>query len=716
MRSRSFTKHSSVRVAFVSPGVRKVIIGLAALVLAALPFVARADDDLPGRVGRVAEFAGQLFLAPQDRATEWAPVGINYPITSGDNLWVSGDGRAEIDYGGGQFRFAGDTNLNVARLDDRQLALFIAQGRLIVRVRVLDAGDVTRIDTPNTQVTLTRPGLYRIDVLPDGQGTTVSVREGEALVALTSGAQQALPGQMLTVSGPEPAYADIRNGFGLDGFDSWSDGRDRHYESGGSSAYVSREMVGYAELDEYGIWENTPTYGPVWYPSAVAVDWTPYRYGYWTSVGSWGLTWVDSAPWGYAPSHYGRWVRVGPRWGWCPGAFVARPYWAPALVAWYGGGSWGMAGSAGAPVYGWVPLGWGDPYNPWWRSCSHNCWTHYNRPFAVNVAVRPTAPPARYSHASVPGAMTAVAAPNLGSRQPVATSMVPLPLSLARSAPILATAPAVPPTPSHLPGFRPGERGTPAPASTSYSRTWPGRNAAAQTPGPSALPGAPSATGTVAPRTGAGPSGVPSTFAPAARPAPGGLSPVVPPSATKPPQVVAPAPDARRSAPAAPTPGAGGTVVPVPPPRSDGTPQIQHPRPPGQPGSSPPGSLPPQTPGRTPNTPAGGQATGAPPAGSQATGGLSAPPSRPVPPPAAPGRVAPTPSLGQPPVAQGRVAPTPSLGQPPAAPSRVAPTPSLGQPVSPPAAVPAPAAPVRQQPAQAKPADVDKNSPGPVPR
>jgi hypothetical protein len=57
----------------------------------------------------------------------------------GDNLWVGGgDGRAEVDYGGGRFRLAGDTNLHVSRLDENKIALFIAQGRVIVRLRVLD--------------------------------------------------------------------------------------------------------------------------------------------------------------------------------------------------------------------------------------------------------------------------------------------------------------------------------------------------------------------------------------------------------------------------------------------------------------------------------------------------------------------------------------------------------------------------------------------------
>ena len=111
-----------------------------ALFVALLPLapgaLAADDDDLPRRVGRVADVGGELFLAPQDGPTDWAPIGINYPVTSGDNLWVGADGRAEIDYGGGQFRLAGDTNLHVSRLDDRQLALFVAQGRVIVRLRV----------------------------------------------------------------------------------------------------------------------------------------------------------------------------------------------------------------------------------------------------------------------------------------------------------------------------------------------------------------------------------------------------------------------------------------------------------------------------------------------------------------------------------------------------------------------------------------------------
>ena len=489
---------------------------LAALLLAVLPFAARAaDDDLPGRVGRIADFAGQLVLSPQDRPTEWEPIGINYPITSGDNLWVSSDGRAEIDYGGGQFRLAGDTSVHISRLDDRQLALFVAQGRVIVRVRSLDPGDATRVDTPSTQVTLTRPGLYRVDVAPDGQATTLTVREGEAQVALAYGAQQSLPGQTVSVVGADPAAADIRNGIGVDGFDTWSANRDRRYERGRSTAYVSREMVGYADLDEHGSWQTYPEYGAVWFPTTVAPGWAPYRDGYWTNVGGWGPTWVDRAPWGYAPFHYGRWAWIGGRWGWTPGGYVARPVWAPALVAWVGGPGWGLSVRYGTSVYGWVPLGWGDAYHPAWRRCSYNCWAHYNRPYAVNVTVRPAAPPARYSNIAVPGALSAVATPTLVGRKPVATNLVGVPMSFATSAPVMASAPPMVQGPRQAPSAGPGNIGPPPGASAHVRapRPEPAGPGAVSRP---AIPATPSTGRTpVAPPSGAGLSGAPT--APAQR-------------------------------------------------------------------------------------------------------------------------------------------------------------------------------------------------------
>lgn len=565
---------------------------LAASLLAFGSAAARADDDLPGRVGRISDFGGDLFLSPEDRAGEWQPVGLNYPVTSGDNLWVGGEGRAEVDYGGGQFRLAGDTNLHVSRLDENQIALFIAQGRVIVRVRVLDPGDAARIDAPNTQIQLTRAGLYRIDVTPDRDVTTIVVREGEAVVALAGSAQQALPGQMVSVVGTDPNVAEVRNGIGQDGFDTWSADRDRHYDRPRSTAYVSRQMVGSADLDEYGSWQQTPDYGPVWYPGTVAADWAPYRDGYWADVGGWGTTWVDAAPWGYAPFHYGRWMRIGGRWGWCPGAYAARPIWAPALVGWYGGAGWGMSSSLGSPVYGWVPLAWGEAYHPWWRRCTYNCWATYNRPYAVNVTVRPNHPPAQYRNVGVPGAVTAVAGATLAGHLPVASNRVPVPAQQLATAPVLASAPAVPAGPRHIPGTRPGAAGTPPPASTFYPVSRAGRQAGevvrpstggtgARTPvtgTASGRPGAATGPGTAASRTRPAPLPEPAPGAAAASPPPTASTGTEPPFTRRdtvqrprgqPPQAAGvPTPPVASPQPSRPAPAAAANT-PTPTPRGE---------------------------------------------------------------------------------------------------------------------------------------------------
>ena len=422
------------------------------------------EDELSGRVGRVAAVDGTLNHAPEDGAGEWSQIGLNYPVAQGDNLWVGDAGRAEVDYGGGEFRLADDTNVHVSRLYERQLALFIAAGRVIVRVRVLEPDDAVRIDTPAAQIELVRPGLYRIDVAPDSPLTTVIVREGLAQVATASGIEQVMPGQTASLAGVANEPLALRSGGGIDDFDRWSAARDRVYEAPRQNAYVSRQMIGQADLDAYGTWQAYPEYGGVWFPT-VEPDWAPYRFGYWTWLPGWGYTWVDQAPWGYAPFHYGRWAYIGGRWGWCPGAFVARPLWAPALVAWYGGPGWRHPGGRTGPVYGWVPLGWREPLAPWWGRCNDRCWTRYNHPYAVNVAERRGALPAYYANWRVPGGITAVSGAALTGEKPVAINRVPVGTGVAFVPSLVTRPPAIKPDAPVRPARRPGGH-VPVPAST----------------------------------------------------------------------------------------------------------------------------------------------------------------------------------------------------------------------------------------------------------
>ena len=454
-------------------------VAIFALAATAVPALAQDADALPSRVGRLSNAAGEIYLATQENADDWSPIQINYPVTSGDNLWAAEGARAEVDFGGSQMRMSASTNVSVSNLDDHNVEVFVAQGNVIVRVGVLDAGDSVVVDTPTTQVVLVRPGLYRIDVSPDQQQTTLTVRAGEATAQVTAGLQQVLPAMTAVIAnGPETA-ADFSAAYPLDAFDTWNADRERYFRQASNSKYVSPEMVGYADLASYGTWQSSPDYGNVWYPSNVAAGWAPYSDGYWTTVSGFGLTWVDRAPWGYAPFHYGRWSHINGRWGWLPGTYVRRPVWAPALVAWTGGGI--TIGVSGGPVYGWVPLGWREPYRPWWGGCSGNCWDRYNRPYHVDERDRDryrdhAPPPDHYANWRVPGAVSAVAGANLIARKPYTGNerVMALTGSQLTSAQVANSAPPiVKPSPGRIPTVRPGSQGTPRPASTFYSASKP---------------------------------------------------------------------------------------------------------------------------------------------------------------------------------------------------------------------------------------------------
>jgi hypothetical protein len=156
---------------------------------------------------------------------------------------------------------------------------------------------------------------------------------------------------------------------GLDEFDQWCTARDRREDQSPSARYVSREIPGYDDFDQYGQWGNQPGYGQVWMPNNVAGGWAPYHDGTWVWVDPWGWTWVDEAPWGFAPYHYGRWASFGGRWGWIPGPMNVTPVYAPALVAWIGGGPGGSGFSMSfaigtAAAVGWFPLGPREPFYP----------------------------------------------------------------------------------------------------------------------------------------------------------------------------------------------------------------------------------------------------------------------------------------------------------------------------------------------------------------
>ena len=435
MKLHTLPMSRSPRFHALVPAATLLFCGVIFALLSALlaPAQAQSDPqnftDPPGRVGRLADVTGQVWLFTPG-AGEWVSADRNRPLTTGDRLSTDASGRAEVRIGSTTVRLASGTELEVLRLDDDHIALQLHSGSAAVRLRQREAADEFELKTAEGRFRTERTGRYRFDRTDDT--SNVTVYSGQA--------HYEGPGSALTVSTNQRAefWLDGRNAAQYsitepqrDSFASWNSDRDRTDDRSASSRYVSPEMTGIEDLDRHGRWEQNTEYGALWTPRNVAPDWAPYAAGHWAFVRPWGWSWVDDAPWGFAPFHYGRWVWFRNAWGWAPGTYVAQPVYSPAMVAWVGGPrvsvSISIGGGSPAPTVGWFPLAPREVYVPSYR-VSPDYVQNVNVTHVTNITNittiinNPQAAVGRidYSNRKFPHAVTVVPQSVLTTRQPVA--------------------------------------------------------------------------------------------------------------------------------------------------------------------------------------------------------------------------------------------------------------------------------------------------------
>jgi hypothetical protein len=416
---------------------------LLATLVGALLWPAAALADPPGRVARLSFIGGSVSLRPAS-VDDWSLATLNYPLTIGDQVWTDRSARTELQLGSTVIRLGPFTAASVLNLDDHTVQLRVTQGAVSMRVRALGDSDVIEIDTPNGAASILRPGLYRIDVNDAGDDSTVTVREGEADIAVGTSAFPLRRDQSAELVGIDATHSDIRDAVPGDDFDAWCLARERRVDAVQATRYVSPEMVGYEDLDANGTWFADPSYGPVWIPR-VGAEWAPYHVGHWVWAEPWGWTWIDDAPWGFAPFHYGRWAFLPARgWAWVPGTLAARPVYAPALVAFVGGSNWNVSVAAGSGPVGWFPLGPREVFVPAYH-VTPDYVQRVNAAHVTNVNVTTiTVTNITYVNRAVPGAMTVVSRDTFVRAQPVATAAVAISRDQARTASVVATAEVAP--------------------------------------------------------------------------------------------------------------------------------------------------------------------------------------------------------------------------------------------------------------------------------
>ncbi len=433
-----------------------------ALVSAFPGSVAAQDQDPPGRVARLNYIQGSVsYQVSGDQ--DWVQADPNRPLTTGDNLWADKDSRGEVHIGSTAIRMSSETGVSFLTLDDRTTQLQLAQGTIEVHLRILPSGDAFEVDTPNLALTLTQPGEYRIETDPNGGSTAIVVREGEGEVTGSGDTWDLGPNQQYTFNGTDQLTYDASPAPGFDDFEDWCQSRDQRENNAVSAKYVSRDVDGYYDLDDYGSWESDSDYGEIWVPSGVAVGWSPYQMGHWVFIEPWGWTWVDSEPWGWAPFHYGRWAYARDRWGWVPGPVVVRPVYAPALVGFVGGGGFGfsVAFGGGFSGVGWFPLGPRDVFVPGYR-CSPRYFQNVNvtNTRIVNVTevrnvyntavVNRDVTHVNYTYANNERAITAVSRDTFVNARPVDRAMVRVNADQIRGARVADSGPIAPTRTSYI--------------------------------------------------------------------------------------------------------------------------------------------------------------------------------------------------------------------------------------------------------------------------
>lgn len=310
-----------------------------------------ADEDAPevtARVARISFLRGDAQIRRAEGG-DWERATLNLPIVEGDEITTSADARLEIQFDNNQhLRLAENAYLKVVTLKDNGIALSLSLGTMIARITRFDKdASFFEIDAPKTTVAVQKAGVYRIDA---GQQNDAEIRvavtqNGEARV-YSNDAGFTLKNNRsarVFVDGPNLGEWEASDFARYsDEFDTWSLERDttiaQRLRDAFYDKYYDRDIYGADDLNGYGDWVHTASYGYVWRPyrhvTSHYADWSPYRYGHWRWIPPYGWTWINDEPWGWATYHHGRWFFDDGYWYWSPYGYYrySRSWWSPALV------------------------------------------------------------------------------------------------------------------------------------------------------------------------------------------------------------------------------------------------------------------------------------------------------------------------------------------------------------------------------------------------
>ncbi len=355
---------------------RQLVAFALSLLLAA---AATADQEGDYGYGFYRTIEGKALLTGVEQDAEPLEMEPNYPVLTGDRIWVEEGSRIEavlpdrvvLRIGEATELFLDNLAGSADADEEAPTVLRLFEGELQIEGDdyILSDEPLT-IETSNSHVFLHLPGSFRL--ISDGRGwTEVAVRGGFAEINTERGSVIARAGESAIIEGDYRPEVSLEDAGPIADLEAWA--AELSGDQMATGEYVDESLAyAAAPLEEAGDW--VPVSGRVAWRPSVRVGWRPFSDGWWVYTPS-GLSWVAYEPWGWVTSHYGAWDYVpGHGWLWFPGTTYS-----PAWVYWY----WGPTHSA------WIPSGYYTRfYGPrfdfgfrfgvyGWAGGSWDRWTHW---------------------------------------------------------------------------------------------------------------------------------------------------------------------------------------------------------------------------------------------------------------------------------------------------------------------------------------------------
>jgi hypothetical protein len=170
--------------------------------------------------------SGEVSVAPS-ATNQWTAARLNQPLTPSEYVWTATNSRAEINVGDGFIRMNSEASLTLVALNPGNVQFSVNQGEVSLTVFRMPPGEIYEIDTPNATLTVTKTGVYRVEVKPAEEKTLVTTRKGSIVATGRGPAVTIGSGQQVTFLGDNSLQHAAEKAPPPDGFEDWASVRDK---------------------------------------------------------------------------------------------------------------------------------------------------------------------------------------------------------------------------------------------------------------------------------------------------------------------------------------------------------------------------------------------------------------------------------------------------------------------------------------------------------